>query len=100
MSLEDKKKLLQFVTGSDRVPLAGMSSLKFTIQKNGDGGKYPRQKETFGILCLTNFFFFDSRLPTSHTCFSVLLLPVYPSKAALEVNLTTAIQNCTGFGLA
>jgi len=33
---EDKKKLLlQFVTGSDRVPIGGLSKLKLIITRNG-----------------------------------------------------------------
>lgn len=35
MSLDDKRKLLQFATGSDRVPVGGLSRLKMIIAKNG-----------------------------------------------------------------
>jgi len=34
-SEENKKKFLSFCTGSDRVPVGGLSSLKFHISKNG-----------------------------------------------------------------
>lgn len=34
-SEEDKKKLLQFTTGSDRVPVGGLSKLKFIVARNG-----------------------------------------------------------------
>lgn len=30
-----KKRLLQFITGSDRIPLGGLAKLKFIIVKNG-----------------------------------------------------------------
>ena len=30
-----KKQLLQFITGSDRIPLGGLAKLKFIIVKNG-----------------------------------------------------------------
>lgn len=35
MTEEDKKKLLQFTTGTDRVPVGGLSKLKMIIAKNG-----------------------------------------------------------------
>ena len=34
-SEEQKRKLLQFTTGSDRVPVGGLSKLKLIIAKNG-----------------------------------------------------------------
>ena len=62
-----KKRLLMFVTGSDRVPIKGLASLQppFVISRNGPA---------------------SDRLPTAHTCFNHLLLPAYkaspPSQAA------------------
>lgn len=35
MKLEDKKNLLMFCTGSDRVPIKGLAALEFTISRNG-----------------------------------------------------------------
>ena len=35
MDLEDKRKLLQFTTGSDRIPVGGLAKLKLIIAKNG-----------------------------------------------------------------
>jgi len=32
---EQKKQLLQFATGSDRVPIGGLSKLKLIIARNG-----------------------------------------------------------------
>ncbi|KAI9796341.1 MAG: hypothetical protein M1833_006346 [Piccolia ochrophora] len=32
---EDKRKLLEFVTASDRVPVSGVSSIQFIVQRNG-----------------------------------------------------------------
>jgi ubiquitin-protein ligase E3 A len=63
MKLPDQKKLLEFCTGSDRVPIKGLGSMSFTISKNGTD---------------------PTKLPTSHTCFNHLLLPVYENKAQLE----------------
>ena len=45
MDLEDKKKLLQFTTGSDRIPVGGLSKLKLIIAKNGpDSDRYSKHK--------------------------------------------------------
>ncbi|KAJ6095667.1 hypothetical protein N7486_006413 [Penicillium sp. IBT 16267x] len=78
-SAEKKAQLLEFVTASDRVPVNGISSIMFVIQKNGVG---------------------DMRLPTSLTCFGRLLLPEYSSKEALVEKLDKALANARGFGVA
>merc|ERR1712242_35957 len=71
MDLEDKRRLLQFTTGSDRIPVGGLAKLRLTIAKNGsDSGRL--EKCTLFLFCLTHFI---RRLPTAHTCFNVLLLP-------------------------
>ena len=77
-SEEQKKKLLFFATGSDRVPIGGLSRLQFVITKNGGD---------------------SDRLPSAHTCFNVLLLCEYPNKERLRERLLTAIQNAEGFGM-
>jgi ubiquitin-protein ligase E3 A len=76
--LEEKKKFLQFTTGSDRAPIKGLGSMEFIIMKHGND---------------------TDRLPTSHTCFNHLLLPKYSSKEKLKKMLLTAINNAEGFGL-
>ncbi|KAJ5923179.1 hypothetical protein N7454_008424 [Penicillium verhagenii] len=78
-SAQKKAQLLEFVTASDRVPVNGISSIMFVIQKNGVG---------------------DMRLPTSLTCFGRLLLPEYSSKEALVEKLDKALANARGFGVA
>ncbi|XP_026313806.1 ubiquitin-protein ligase E3A isoform X2 [Hyposmocoma kahamanoa] len=78
LSLDDKRKLLQFTTGSDRVPVGGLSHLKLVIARNGPD-------------C--------DRLPTAHTCFNVLLLPEYESKEKLQDRLMKAISYSKGFGM-
>lgn len=78
MKLDDKKNLLSFCTGSDRVPIKGLSQLRLTISRNGPD---------------------SDRLPTSHTCFNHLLLPEYANKEKLRKALYLAIQNARGFGL-
>lgn len=77
MSPAQHKQLLEFVTASDRVPVNGIGSVTFIIQKNGEE---------------------DSRLPSSSTCYGRLLLPQYSSRRVLEEKLTKAIENSVGFG--
>ncbi|RKF53078.1 putative hect-domain-containing protein [Golovinomyces cichoracearum] len=77
--LEKRRKLLEFVTASDRLPVGGMRSIQFTIQKNGAE---------------------DGLLPTSFTCYGILLLPEYSDKDILEKKLTMALENSKGFGFA
>lgn len=74
---DQKKNFLKFLTGSDRSPLRGLSDIKMTITKNGDG----------------------DQLPAAHTCFNHLLLPDYKSYDKLKEKLTKAIENFEGFGL-
>jgi ubiquitin-protein ligase E3 A len=78
MSLEHQRMLLEFVTASDRVPLKGLDTLQFVIQRNGPD---------------------TDRLPTALTCFGRLLLPEYSSSEKLQNRLITAIENARGFGL-
>ncbi|XP_041359668.1 ubiquitin-protein ligase E3A-like [Gigantopelta aegis] len=75
---DNKRKLLQFTTGTDRVPVGGLSKLKLIIARNGPD---------------------SDRLPTSHTCFNVLLLPDYSCKDKLEERLLKAITYAKGFGM-
>eukprot|EP00051_Salpingoeca_urceolata_P000007 m.32341 g.32341 ORF g.32341 m.32341 type:complete len:746 (+) comp10011_c0_seq2:184-2421(+) len=77
-SEEDKKQLLFFSTGSDRVPVGGLSKLKFVIGKQGPD---------------------SDRLPSAHTCFNVLLLPEYSAKDKLDRLLRNAIRHAEGFGM-
>ncbi|EGD72982.1 hypothetical protein PTSG_11480 [Salpingoeca rosetta] len=76
---EGKRNFLLFVSGSARVPLGGLQSLHFTIQRAEH----------------TNF----SRLPTAMTCFNRLVLPAYPTEELLRQRVQTAIDNAQGFGL-
>lgn len=78
LTFEQKKSFLRFCTGCDRAPVEGLAALKLTIQRGGPD---------------------TDRLPTSHTCFNVLLLPEYVSQEKLRNRLLTAIENAQGFGL-
>ncbi|XP_011636945.1 probable E3 ubiquitin-protein ligase HERC4 isoform X1 [Pogonomyrmex barbatus] len=77
LPLEEKKKFLLFLTGSDRVPIQGMKAIKITIQ--------PMSDERF--------------LPAAHTCFNLLDLPRYQTREKLKYKLLQAIQHNQGFSL-
>ncbi|CAH2071120.1 unnamed protein product, partial [Iphiclides podalirius] len=77
LSLEDKKKFLLFLTGSDRVPIQGMKDIKIRIQPMAD----------------------DRFYPVAHTCFNLLDLPRYKTKERLKYYLMQAIQQTQGFSL-
>ncbi|XP_021115130.1 probable E3 ubiquitin-protein ligase HERC4 isoform X5 [Heterocephalus glaber] len=78
LPLEKKKQFLLFLTGSDRIPILGMKSLKLVIQPTGGGEEY---------------------LPVSHTCFNLLDLPKYTEKETLCSKLIQAIDQNEGFSL-
>uniref|UniRef100_A0A8C8SB35 E3 ubiquitin-protein ligase n=1 Tax=Pelusios castaneus TaxID=367368 RepID=A0A8C8SB35_9SAUR len=80
---EKRMRLLQFVTGTCRLPVGGFADLmgsngpqKFCIEKVG--------KENW--------------LPRSHTCFNRLDLPPYKSYEQLKEKLLFAIEETEGFG--
>lgn len=75
---EQKRLFLQFTTGTDRAPVGGLGKLKMIIAKNGPD---------------------TDRLPTSHTCFNVLLLPEYNTKEKLRERLLKAVTYAKGFGM-
>ncbi|TPX38288.1 hypothetical protein SmJEL517_g00076 [Synchytrium microbalum] len=79
---EKKARLLQFVTGTSRIPVNGFKDLqgsdgprRFTIEKAGEVGG----------------------LPKSHTCFNRIDLPQYKTYDALVSKLTLAVEETLGF---
>ncbi|EAU30705.1 E3 ubiquitin--protein ligase pub1 [Aspergillus terreus NIH2624] len=80
---EQKSRLLQFTTGTSRIPVNGFKDLqgsdgprRFTIEKSGD----------------------PAALPKSHTCFNRLDLPPYKTHETLEHKLSIAVEETLGFG--
>ncbi|WPK25282.1 hypothetical protein PUMCH_002593 [Australozyma saopauloensis] len=80
---EQKARLLQFTTGTSRIPVNGFKDLqgsdgprRFTIEKAGE----PQQ------------------LPKSHTCFNRVDLPPYTSYESMKQKLTLAVEETVGFG--
>ncbi|KAH7660208.1 E3 ubiquitin-protein ligase HUWE1 protein [Dioscorea alata] len=82
---EDMARLLQFVTGTSKVPLEGFKALQ------GISGPQRFQiHKAYGA---------PERLPSAHTCFNQLDLPEYTSKEQLEERLLLAIHEASeGFG--
>ncbi|KAL4969000.1 NEDD4 family E3 ubiquitin-protein ligase [Aspergillus stella-maris] len=80
---EQKSRLLQFTTGTSRIPVNGFKDLqgsdgprRFTIEKSGD----------------------PIALPKSHTCFNRLDLPPYKTHDVLEHKMSIAVEETLGFG--
>ncbi|KAK4058732.1 hypothetical protein OIO90_000176 [Microbotryomycetes sp. JL221] len=82
-SAEKKSRLLQFTTGTSRIPVNGFKDLqgsdgprRFTLEKSGE----------------------ITHLPKSHTCFNRLDLPPYPDFETLDAKLSFAVEQTLGFG--
>ncbi|KAI9691308.1 MAG: hypothetical protein M1820_009771 [Bogoriella megaspora] len=80
---EQKTRLLQFATGTSRIPVNGFKDLqgsdgprRFTIERSGE----------------------TRQLPKSHTCFNRLDLPPYENLNDLKDKLTIAVEETMGFG--
>ncbi|KAF2864076.1 E3 ubiquitin-protein ligase pub1 [Piedraia hortae CBS 480.64] len=80
---EQKSRLLQFATGTSRIPVNGFKDLqgsdgprRFTIERSGE----------------------ETQLPKSHTCFNRLDLPAYKTFDALQQKLLWAVEETVGFG--
>ncbi|KAI7886221.1 uncharacterized protein EV154DRAFT_567673 [Mucor mucedo] len=80
---EKKSRLLQFTTGTSRIPVNGFKDLqgsdgprRFTIEKSGE----------------------VTQLPKAHTCFNRIDMPPYKSYEVLVAKLTMAVEETVGFG--
>lgn len=77
-SPKDQRKMLSFITGSDRLPATGASIMPIKVSCLGeDCGRYPMAR----------------------TCFNFLSLWKYSSKQRLESYLWRAVHESEGFGL-
>jgi E3 ubiquitin-protein ligase HECTD2 len=77
-SPSDQRRLLSFITGSDRIPAMGAASLVIKLTCLGDD---------------------SGRYPTARTCFNVLNLYRCQTRERLESTLWTAVNESEGFGL-
>lgn len=75
---KDQRKMLGFITSSDRIPAMGATSLVIKITCLGDH---------------------SSRFPIARTCFNMLGLYRYESREILEDILWRAVVESEGFGL-
>ncbi|KAG5927901.1 hypothetical protein E4U42_001608 [Claviceps africana] len=74
----DQRKLLSFITGSDRIPATGAAMLPIKVSCLGaDSGRYP----------------------IARTCFNMISLWEYGTKQRLEEMLWRAVFESEGFGL-
>ncbi|EME83066.1 uncharacterized protein MYCFIDRAFT_104646, partial [Pseudocercospora fijiensis CIRAD86] len=85
-SPEKQRKLLTFITGTDRIPAVGATSLILRIQAGGDGWGGGGLDER-------------SRFPVARTCFNMLVLWRYDYREQLEEKLWRAVYESEGFGL-
>ncbi|KAL8908737.1 MAG: hypothetical protein Q9171_005323 [Xanthocarpia ochracea] len=75
---KEQRALLSFITGSDRLPAMGATSLIIKISCLGDNTR---------------------RFPVARTCFNMLGLYRYDSKESLRSKIWTAVTESEGFGL-
>lgn len=81
---ERKSRLLQFSTGTSRIPVNGFKDLQ-----GSDGPRRFTLERVEGV----------NQLPKSHTCFNRVDLPAYRSYDVLEQKLTLAVEEGMGFNL-
>ncbi|KAI1179546.1 HECT-domain-containing protein [Nemania sp. FL0916] len=75
---KDQRRLLSFITGSDRIPAMGAASLVIKINCLGED---------------------EGRFPSARTCFNILSLYCCRSRERLESSLWRAVNDSEGFGL-
>ena len=75
---KDQRKLLSFITASDRIPAMGATSLVIKIMCFGDH---------------------QERFPIARTCFNMIALYKYRTREMLEEKLWRAVADSEGFGM-
>ena len=77
-SPSDQRRLLSFITASDRIPAMGATSL------------------VIKVVCLGDH---QERYPIARTCFNMIALYRYQSKADMEKRMWRAVFDSEGFGM-
>ena len=97
---EQKSRLLQFATGTSRIPVNGFKDLqgsdgprRFTIEKAGEVNALPKS-HTWYVLCL----YLPLTILMLCCSFNRLDLPPYKSYELLNSKLSTAVEETLGFG--
>ena len=85
---ERRARLLQFVTGSSRVPLQGFKALQ-----GSTGSQGPRLFTIHQVDTSTD------NLPKAHTCFNRLDIPPYENYEKFFDKLTCAVEETCGFAV-
>lgn len=83
---DEQRKVLSFITGSDRIPAMGATNLGIRLQLLIDKGADETGQES-------------QRYPIARTCFNTLGLYRYRRRETLEDKLWTAVTYSEGFGL-
>ena len=86
MESELRARLLQFATGTSRVPVTGFRDLQ---------GSLGPKKFTIELVEKMD----KGALPQAHTCFNRIDFPRYESFEVLNAKLVLAVENTQGFGL-
>ncbi|KPI43404.1 putative E3 ubiquitin-protein ligase mug30 [Cyphellophora attinorum] len=86
----DQRKILSFITGSDRIPALGTTHLVIKVQRLLEEvpQHLPDSKLVLG-----------ERFPTARTCFNSIGLYQYRTRQKLEEKLWMAVVGSEGFGL-
>lgn len=100
---EQKSRLLQFTTGTSRIPVNGFKDLqgsdgprRFTIEKSGDPIALPKS-HTWYVFCANPTHPFV-RSSLTIASFNRLDLPPYKTHDTLEHKLSIAVEETLGFG--
>jgi E3 ubiquitin-protein ligase NEDD4 len=97
---EQKSRLLQFATGTSRIPVNGFKDLqgsdgprRFTIEKAGEVNNLPKSHTWLVLIQMLN----NEEMLTCLS-FNRLDLPQYKTLEALQTKLTMAVEETMGFG--
>lgn len=100
---EQKSRLLQFTTGTSRIPVNGFKDLqgsdgprRFTVEKSGDPAALPKSHTWYVFQ-----FFLKNCIQIANMIvfsFNRLDLPPYKTHDALEHKLSIAVEETLGFG--
>ena len=95
----DQRKILSFITGSDRIPAMGAANLVIKVQmliEREDELKPQNTKKRKGSEDKEHG---PERFPIARTCFNSIGLYQYTSRRKLEEKLWMAVTESEGFGL-
>ncbi|OHS96224.1 hypothetical protein TRFO_37636 [Tritrichomonas foetus] len=81
-NMENRAKLLLFITGTSQVPIGGFKALEET-----------------GRPIMIEYGGNNTRFPVAHTCTNTLDLPTYENEEEMERKLIFAIEECNNFGI-